>query len=92
MTRKYNWESKIVDELSEKYGLPKRLISTITHSQFQMISKKIVIEQKNIILPYFGKFVIKEGKRKFWEEYDKRILEKNNSDPESIQGSSNKEN
>lgn len=83
---KYNWDTKIIEELCEKYGLSKRLITSITHSQFEMIKKKVTVEQKNIILPYLGKFAIKEGRRKYWEDYDaKKLQEQENENKRNIQ-------
>ena len=90
MSKKYNWEIQIIEELANKYNLPKRLISSITHSQFHFIAKKATKELKNVKLPFFGKFFTSERKREYWDEYYK-LLEQVKNNTEGIQGLNSQE-
>lgn len=64
---KLNTEDTIIVELANKYDLPKSIIIDIVNSQFKFLKEVSAPNEKNLMLPYFGKFAIRPGRKKYWD-------------------------
>lgn len=72
---------EIIEEISERYGLHKSTIRMIIMTQFEKVKDvmRSVDSYNNffpyIRLPYLCVFKIKEGKKKFFIEKSKKLIE-----------------
>lgn len=61
-------EETLIEKLANKYNLPKPIIRDIIYSQFRFLKEVVTKEEKNLMLPFFGKFAIKPGRKEYWDK------------------------
>ena len=79
---------KIIDQLAEKYKIPKVAVKEALDSIFKYTKEMMAEEDlEGIMFTYFGKFVVKPGKKQWIMKY--RHIKKRLDEIENEQGKTN---
>lgn len=63
--------NKIYEEVSAQTGLPKYMVEKLYKYTFRFLKQNMESEEmKGLMIPGFGKFVVKDGRKKYL--YDKQ--------------------
>lgn len=67
--------NKIYEEVSKETGLPKFMVEKLYKYTFKFLKEKMEAdEMKGLMIPGFGKFVVKDGRKKHFEKIWKESL------------------